>query len=155
MNITSISNILPTVWGPPGWKFLHYITFTYPNNPTNKEKESYLNFFKYVGEVLPCEKCRYNYKNHQEKYPLNDTVLSCKQNLVIWLINIHNEVNIITGKKTLSYNEVINNLFGQKKKPKKINKKYLVLLLIFVIIIILCLVLKTYSKQIKEITNLI
>ena len=152
MNITSISNISPTAWGPPGWKFLHYITFTYPNNPTNKEKESYLNFFKYVGDVLPCEKCRFNYQNHQAKYPLNNTVLSNKQNLVMWLINVHNEVNITTGKKALSYNEVMDIYFGQKKKPYRVRiyKKYLILLLIFVIIIILCLVLKTYSKQFAE-----
>ena len=151
----NISNISPTIWGPSGWNFLHYISFTYPNNPTRADRDSYLNFFNSVGNVLPCEKCRYNYKNHQKKYPLNDTVLSSKQNLVNWLIDVHNEVNIMNGKKTLNYEEVMNIYFGHKKKPYKINKKYLILLLIFVIIIILCLVLKTYSKQIKQISNLI
>ena len=150
MDIMNINNISPNVWGPPGWNFLHYISFTYPNNPTKEDKEKYLNFFKYVGDVLPCEKCRYNYKKHQEKKPLNDTVLSSKQNLVKWLIDIHNEVNIINGKKQLSYEEVVRHYFGSKKKFYRINKKYLIILLIFIIIIILCLVLKTYSKQFSD-----
>ena len=46
-----------------------------------------------------------------------------KQNLVKWLINIHNEVNIINGKKQLSYEEVVRHYFGSKKKSYRINKK--------------------------------
>lgn len=143
----NINNISPSIWGSAGWKFLHYITFTYPNHPTDEDKESYLNFFNYVGQVLPCKNCRINYKNHQIKYPLNDVVLSTKQNLVNWLINIHNEVNKINGKKIMNYDEVINIYFNNNNKQTfKLSKKAMILLFIFIVIIILCLVLKTYSK---------
>ena len=142
----NINNISPVIWGSSGWNFLHYITFTYPNNPTEQEKETYLNFFSLVGKVLPCKNCRINYENHQEKYPLNDLVLSNKENLVKWLINVHNEVNLKNGKKILTYDEVLQNYlnFG-KEESFKLSRKSLVLLFIFVIIIILCLILKTYS----------
>jgi hypothetical protein len=107
----------------------------------------YLNFFKFVGIVLPFKYCRINYEKHKNKYPLNDIVLLNKENLVKWLIDIHNEVNIMNGKKVLSYNEVINIYFGNSnKKIYKLSKKSMVLLFIFIVIIILCLVLKTYSK---------
>ena len=29
----------PNVWGPHGWKFIHYITLGYPRKPTNKIKQ--------------------------------------------------------------------------------------------------------------------
>ena len=31
-------------WGPGGWTFLHTITFNYPLDPTNEDKERYRNF---------------------------------------------------------------------------------------------------------------
>ncbi len=146
----NINNISPIIWGPSGWNFLHYITFTYPNNPTDEEKETYLNFFTFVGKVLPCKNCRINFEKHQIKYPLNDIVLKNKENLVKWLINIHNEVNIMNGKKVLSYNDVINIYFGGKNNGNtnsfKLSKKGMFILFICILIVILCLVLKTYSK---------
>ena len=33
----------PNVWGPYGWKFIHYVTLGYPNNPSNEDKLKYLN----------------------------------------------------------------------------------------------------------------
>ena len=35
----------PKIWGPPGWLFLHTITFNYPTNPTEEDKKYYKNFF--------------------------------------------------------------------------------------------------------------
>ena len=32
------------VWGPAAWTFLHTITFNYPDNPTNQDKQYYFNF---------------------------------------------------------------------------------------------------------------
>ena len=28
-------------WGPSGWKFLHLVAYTYPNNPTENNKITY------------------------------------------------------------------------------------------------------------------
>ena len=35
----------PDVWGPHGWKFIHYITLGYPEYPTQMQKDKYKAFF--------------------------------------------------------------------------------------------------------------
>ena len=35
----------PEVWGPPGWKFIHYVTMGYSNNPSDELKKKYYNYF--------------------------------------------------------------------------------------------------------------
>jgi len=100
-------NINPQLWGPGMWKSLHYITLGYPDNPNSETKNNMKNLFISLQYVLPCEKCRYNFGNHLNKYPLDDNVLSSKQNLVAWLIDVHNEVNKSLGKSTLSRNSAI------------------------------------------------
>ena len=53
--------LLTKIWGPPLWESLHCITFAFPSNPTNEEKQHYLAFFKSLGNVLPCSLCRSSY----------------------------------------------------------------------------------------------
>jgi hypothetical protein len=138
----SINNISPRIWGPHGWKFLHYVTFSYPENPTNEDKENYKFFFNSVGSILPCFTCRENYKNHLKKFPLDDNTLKTQFNLVSWLINIHNEVNKIHGEKILSYNEVLNIYF-----PKKVDYSRYYPLILFVIIVLIWIIYKKSTKS--------
>tara|TARA_B100001094_G_C18176814_1_gene798349 strand:+ start:1311 stop:1781 length:471 start_codon:yes stop_codon:yes gene_type:complete len=102
-NIDSNNNI----WGPPAWKFLHTITFNYPNNPSINDKITYKNFFIILQNIIPCSICQYNYKLHMEKFPI-DKYLNSRDNLVKWLINIHNEVNKLHNKPIKNYDEIIN-----------------------------------------------
>jgi hypothetical protein len=99
-------NISPDLWGPHLWKFMHLFTLSYPNEPTEEEKDTAFNFFTAIQKVLPCEKCRYNFKNHLET--LTEEVLDSNENLVKWLFNIHNEVNKTTGKPIFSFDDFIN-----------------------------------------------
>ena len=45
-------------WGPGGWAFMHTITFNYPLNPTDDDKQHYKNFFQSLKYILPCNYCR-------------------------------------------------------------------------------------------------
>ncbi len=99
-------NISPSLWGPHLWKFMHLFTLSYPNEPTEDEKDTAFNFFTSIQTVLPCEKCRYNFKNHLET--LTEEVLDSNENLVKWLFDIHNEVNKSTGKPIFSFDDFIN-----------------------------------------------
>ena len=92
----------PDVWGPHGWKFIHYITLGYPSNPSDKTKKQYLDFFTNLQNVLPCSICGNNYKDHLKIAPLTDTILSNKKEFIEWGIKMHNLVNL--SKNTTQYN---------------------------------------------------
>lgn len=101
-------NIDPKYWGPNTWRFMHYITVAYPDNPDQNIKNNTYNFFYSLKYLLPCEKCRHNYGIHLIKYPLTNDILSSRQSLFNWLVDIHNEVNKSCGKPVLSYEQAKN-----------------------------------------------
>jgi len=96
----------PKFWGPHAWIFLHSITMNYPKNPSEQDKHVYFKFFKSLENVLPCEKCAYNYSNNLKKLPI-EPALENRDKLIRWLIGIHNEVNRETGKPPYTYEQVI------------------------------------------------
>ena len=96
----------PKFWGPGAWIFLHSITMNYPKEPSDDDKQAYYNLFKNLENVIPCEKCGYNYSMNIQKYPV-EPALSSRDLLIRWLIKIHNEVNKETGKREYTYDEVI------------------------------------------------
>lgn len=111
-------NIDPTIWGPPLWKFMHYFTLSYPENPTEEDKDNLYNFFLTIQTVLPCEKCRYNFKSHLEKTPLTEEIMSSNIKVVRWLFDIHNEVNKTTNKPVLLYDDFIK-IYSTKPQETK------------------------------------
>jgi hypothetical protein len=113
-----INSIDPNLWGPHGWAFLHYITLSYPDKPTQQDKNNIITFFNSVGNVLPCEKCRYNFDSHLKKFPLDNNTVNSRYNLVNWLVNIHNEVNLMNGKKTVSFDESVQIYLNKNNKFK-------------------------------------
>jgi len=96
----------PTFWGPHGWIFLHSITFNYPTEPNGHDKQVHIDFFNSLQHVLPCEKCAHHYSQHISKYPVEDAVKD-RDTFIRWLIKIHNLVNESLGKRTWTYEEVI------------------------------------------------
>lgn len=138
----------PIVWGPCAWEFLHMITFNYPDTPTEMDKNNMKKFFYSLPYVLPCQTCGDNLKKHYIHKALNDDVLNNKKNLVYWLFEIHNMVNMSLGKKQITYDE-----FAKKYDKiinKKKSKKYLwcvVFLVLLIILILSGLMLKKYGKN--------
>lgn len=124
----------PTIWGPHAWTFMHCVTLSYPMEPTPEDKEYMRNFFGSLPGILPCYKCRMNFKTHISKIPLTDEVLSSKEKLVKWLIDIHNVVNQMNGKKIMSYEEAISCCH-----KKKINYYYYILIFVIVILFLIIL----------------
>jgi len=97
----------PDVWGPPGWKFIHFVTMGYPNYPTESIKKKYYNYFHSLKNVIPCSICASHFAENLDILPLDDNVLSSRENLVRWGINIHNIVNKKNGKKEYTFEEGI------------------------------------------------
>jgi len=144
------NNIDPKIWGPICWKLLEYITFTYPVRPTEEDKINIRIFFTALQHVLPCQKCRNNYGMHLKKFPLDDKAVSSQRELITWLINIHNEVNIMNGKPEIfSYSGFIDNMFINsikediKIKEEQKNRNNLIT---FVLLICLVVVLVIFAK---------
>ena len=134
-------NFEPKIWGNHAWFFLETICMAYPTNPSKSMKSSAKNFFLSLKDLIPCEKCRNNYILHLKKYPLTDKTLSSRDNLFVWIVNIHNSVD---PKKTHSYDDTFKyylekynykNTSNSKKFTKK--KKLLILFLIILIILLI------------------
>lgn len=103
-----VNNIDPNLWGKHFWATAHYITISYPDNPSSEDKKNVKSFFELLGKLLPCENCRIHYMNNLKNTPITDNILNSKYKLIEWLVNLHNEVNKRTGKKIISVNDAIN-----------------------------------------------
>jgi hypothetical protein len=97
----------PDAWGPHAWKFLHYVSLGYSDKPTKEEKEKYKLFYLLLQDVLPCSICREHYKNNYSKIPITEDVLSSRDNLVKWVIDLHNIVNEMKGKPKVDYDTAV------------------------------------------------
>ena len=95
----------PDTWGPVVWHALHYITLGYPTNPSEEKKQKYKQFFTLLSDVIPCSICATHYSENLLKMPLSDEVLSTKESLIKWLIDVHNVVNEMTNKPIVKYKD--------------------------------------------------
>ncbi|AYV78956.1 MAG: putative FAD-linked sulfhydryl oxidase [Edafosvirus sp.] len=134
-------NIDPKLWGYHTWNFMHYITLSYSENPTEEEMNDIKNFFLLIPKVLPCEKCRKNFILNLQKYPLTPQILQSKHQLILWLINMHNEVNIELGKPLITYDDVISMIPLNNTTDEKGNGTTICIILILLILVIIGLLL--------------
>lgn len=134
----------PSIWGPPTWFFLHTLAFNYPENPSEKNKEDYQEFFESFTEVLPCEKCKKHFTKNMKDYPIQ---LESREELSNWLIFMHNEVNELNNKPLWNYDQVFekyNDIYNPKNKSlsnTQTKKHYKISKIIFTICIILIIIL--------------
>jgi hypothetical protein len=136
----------PDIWGPHGWKFLHYVTMGYPDNPTQDDKNTYKQFFELFSHTIPCNLCATNYKYHLQLYPLSDFNLENKMRLIQWGISMHNLVNDSHKKKVYTYEEGLEEIsqFNHHCHEVKFNLSYIIFTLFLGIII------GMYLKSIKK-----
>ena len=117
----------PDVWGPHGWKFLHFVALGYPKNPTEEDKINYKTFFMLVPSILPCSICSSHFAENLKKHPITDEILKDRIKLFNWSVDMHNEVNIINGKETVDYDSalklIINNFKDTHVEDHQITHK--------------------------------
>lgn len=89
------AGIIPKIWGPHAWVFLHSITFNYPENPTYEEREAYKIYFEKLSDVLPCDECKESYSRFIKEgvTKLDNDALENRSSLTKWMYYIHNAVN--------------------------------------------------------------
>ena len=110
-DISNINNgIITKIWGPSTWISLHAITFGYPLEPTEKNKEDYKKYFELVGDTLPCKYCRISYKEFilSGCTRLTMDTMKNRHTLTRWMYDIHERVNKKLGVDYgVTYDDVV------------------------------------------------
>lgn len=140
-------NIDPKKWGESYWKMSHYITFAYPDFPTNEDKFVVKTHFENLKYLLPCANCRAHYSQHLTMFPLTDSILESRYKLIKWLVDLHNQVNKRNGKKEYSINEVIQMYSVETNNISFVNVNSDILQILFLFVLIVCLVIYVKNKQ--------
>jgi len=121
-----MNSIAPEIWGPHFWNVINSIALSYPDKPNIQDQNNVASFLNSLQKVLPCEKCRNHFSENLQKYPLTQA-LNSRDNFINWVIDVHNSVNKMNGKRILSYQEGIkamnNNLY-----QSSIDYKYLAMM---------------------------
>ena len=101
------NGMLTSIWGPSLWHFLHAMSFNYPVKPTQKDKKNYKKFYKQLHHVLPCGKCRQNFKKNLKKKPLTLKNLKNRETFSRWVFDIHELINKMLNKRSnLTYKQI-------------------------------------------------
>tara|TARA_X000001036_G_C20614334_1_gene780309 strand:+ start:496 stop:951 length:456 start_codon:yes stop_codon:yes gene_type:complete len=90
------------IWGPHYWFIIHTVAMNYPKIPGATTKKKYYDFFQYLPLFLPHKKAQTLFTTLLKKYPISP-YLDSKESLLKWTHFIHNKVNIIFNKPTMSY----------------------------------------------------
>ena len=141
-------SLKPEIWGRDGWKFMHYVSLGYPENPSPSQKEEYKNFYYSIRHVLPCKKCAKHYAENLQKFPLTNEILSNKEKLINWVIDIHNEVNKSKNKPVLDYDQARKEM-GKHSDCNHKTKEYNLLFILIGILFVLLTVGIIYKKKNK------
>ena len=90
----------PKIWGPSFWMTLRTIAHTYPINPNKDDAMHVKNFFTELQHVLPCEICKYTFKQHFNKHPI-EKGLSSRNKLIEWVELIYQETKKVIQDKRI------------------------------------------------------
>lgn len=124
----------PNLWGPHGWKFMHYSALGYPNNPTLQDKNNYKFFYNNFQNILPCHKCRVNYAQHIKNNPI-DNHLNSRVDLFNWTVDIHNITNRDNNKKVYTHDEAL--AIYTKNYYERYDNIYIGVLLLIIVFLVL------------------
>lgn len=88
------------------WKYLHYLSLIYPENPSNKNKSNIKKLLKNMeNDGLSCPNCRNHFKEYLSDKN-RDIIVSNRDNLFNFFVDLHNNVNKRLGKGELSKRDV-------------------------------------------------
>ncbi len=88
----------PSVWGPPFWKTIHYVSLGFSPEKSPHMRDVYRTFYENLGAVIPCKICSHHYDMHLRSLPLTDEVMNSSESLFEWTVKMHNRVNRDHGK---------------------------------------------------------
>ena len=119
----SKDGMLTTIWGPGVWHFLHTMSFNYPVNPSADDKIHYRNFVLSLKHVLPCGKCRENFKKNLLKMPITMKEMKSRHTFSMYIYKLHDLVNKMLGKNSGLTYEVVKERYENFRARCSPNKK--------------------------------
>ena len=138
------------IWGPHAWHFIHAISFNYPINPTQQDREKYYEFFNSLSYVLPCGTCQEAYRKKLQKLNILDH-LNSRELLVEFVIKLHNLVNKDLNKPLFNKEQAIE-LYTNLYSPENNKEKNITVesennnIIIYIILIIIIILIYYYIK---------
>lgn len=103
----SKDGMLTSVWGPSMWHVLHTMSFNYPVKPSKQQQNYYRNFVLSLKNVLPCGKCRDNFKMNLKQLPLLKKHMKNRGAFSKYMYDLHELINKMLNKKSgLTYSDV-------------------------------------------------
>jgi hypothetical protein len=100
INIMSVPNFDPKLWGGHFWLVTHLSSLRYPENPTESDKRHFFAFYKNLQYILPCDGCCKGFQIILEQTKFGDKDLKNRDRLFAWTVKAHDMVNAKTGKPT-------------------------------------------------------
>lgn len=96
-----------SVWGPCAWNTLHVIAHTYPERPTEDDKNNMFAFLKLFAKLLPCPTCSKHFCGMLDERFVSSSchALTSRANFVEFIHDLHNEVNKRLGKRIYTLEE--------------------------------------------------
>jgi len=129
-------NFIPSVWGGAAWKFLHIVALSYPNNPSQQDKNDYRNFFLSLDKILPCETCAGHFEKNKKLHDINKH-LNGPHELFSWTVKIRNEVQKVLGRPLWNDEKIRENLYVENERAGgylDIDPKFKFVLMIILVI---------------------
>jgi hypothetical protein len=123
-------------WGPLLWASINTIVREYPENPTEEIRHNFKLFFQSLGDVLPCEECRNGYNKHLKQLSLENALLS-RENLVDFIVDLHNEVNKSSGKAVMPRKNARDIIMGNTSSMSMSTANITIIIMTIIIIILL------------------
>lgn len=97
------------IWGPRFWFALHMTSITYPEQPTDIDRNNARAFVEAFMKVIPCMKCREHFAKIVAEDPMN---LDSRATFMEWTWRIHNRANKDGGRGEFT-REQTNNYFRE------------------------------------------
>lgn len=130
----------PEIWGPHYWFFLHSVAFNYPRNPTAVDRKIHYRLIHHFSEFIPDTDSSNRFRKLLDLYPVSP-YLDTKEDLVGWMHALHNRMNTILDKPTLSLEDHKTKFLNPTPFKDNVqaarNKWFLVIMIVLIVLILL------------------